>query len=135
MGQSRRGAKVLMGALFIIIGVGLLAGAVAFGTSKRAFIREATIADGVVSRLNAGGSHPQIEFTTASGQRIEYPQGGLIFGYHPGDRVRVLYKHDDPSQSACIDAFGALWFTPILLCVLGFPCLIGGLLSVTGRGV
>jgi hypothetical protein len=36
------------------------------------------VTEGVVSRLDAGGSHPQVGFTTAAGQRISYAQGGEI---------------------------------------------------------
>jgi hypothetical protein len=100
---------------FILVGVALLAAAVAVAISVRAFTRDAERSDGVVTRLNAGGSHPQIEFTTASGRKISYPQGGLIFGYQSGQKVRVLYRATDPEQSARIDAIGALWATPVML--------------------
>jgi len=126
--------KVLPGALFILIGGGLLVAAGVIGVRKREFIRKAATADGVVVSLNASGSHPQIEFTAASGQKIAYPQGGFIFGYRPGDRVRVLYNPDDPVRTACVDAFGALWFTPLILCMIGIVCVVAGLLSATGHG-
>jgi len=113
--------------VFILIGMGLCVAAVAIGISRRAFIRRAAVAEGVVIRLNAGGSHPQIAFQAASGQKIEYPQGGLIFGYHPGDRVRVFYDPGDPAKTACIDAVGALWAASIFLSLIGVFCLIGGL--------
>ena len=107
----------------MIVGIGLLTAAGVQAVGVRSFVRGATVADGVVARLNAGGSHPEIEFDTASGQKISYPQGGFIFGYRPGDKVRVLYDRDAPAQTARVDAFGALWFVPLLLALLGVASL------------
>lgn len=98
--------------------------------SRRSFLQKALSAPGVVSSLNAGGSHPEIEFTTASGEKISYAQGGLIFGYRPGQNVRVLYHPEDPRLSACVDAFGALWFAPLILLGLGLAVLVVGGLSI-----
>jgi hypothetical protein len=124
--------KFLTGALFILMGVGLVVLAIKLGIAKRQFLRDASTADGLVVRLNAGGSHPQIEFTTTSGQSVSYPQGGLIFGNRIGDRVRVLYNSGDPIKTACVDSFGALWFAPIFLLALGILCVVLGLLSAKG---
>jgi hypothetical protein len=118
--------------LFILVGVALLAAAVAVAISVRAFTRNAERSDGVVARLNAGGSHPQIEFTTASGRKISYPQGGLIFGYQSGQKVRVLYRATDPEQSARIDAIGALWATPIILAFIAIFLIVSGTLMNSG---
>ena len=107
--------KMILSAAGIILL--LAAGLTALATGR--FVRTASLAAGVVERLNAGGSHPQIRFSTAAGQTVSYPQGGLIFGYHPGDRVRVRYLPTDPGKAACLDVFGALWFAPMLLAVLG----------------
>lgn len=76
--------------------------------------------------LNAGGSHPQIRFVTADGTAVSYPQGGLIFGYRPGDRVQVLFHPADPAGTATLDAVGSLWFTALLLGGLGVLCLAAG---------
>jgi hypothetical protein len=112
--------------VFLMVGSGLLVAAVVTGLAIRGFVGRATPASGVVSRLNAGGSHPEIEFTTASGETISYPQGGLIFGYRPGQKVRVLYGQENPRGTARVDAFGALWFAPLMLLGLGIALLIGG---------
>jgi hypothetical protein len=110
----------------ILIGVALLVVGGVIGASVRSFLRTATAADGVVARLNAGGSHPQIEFTTAAGRRVSYPQGGFISGYKPGDKVRVLYRDEAPEQTARLDSFGALWFAPLLLGLLGLGFVAAG---------
>jgi len=115
--------------IFLMAGAGLLVAAVGMGLSARGFNARAASAPGVVIRLNAGGSHPEIEFTAASGETISFPQGGLIFGYRPGQKVRVLYGPEDPRGTACIDAFGALWFAPLVLVTLGIGMIIAGIAS------
>ena len=114
--------------LLIVTGVAFLAVSIAVAISVRSFARDSEKADGVVARLNAGGSHPQIEFTTASGLKVSYPQGGLIFGYQPGQKVGVLYSPDNPQQSARLDAVGALWGTPIILSLVAMFLIASGLL-------
>jgi hypothetical protein len=114
--------------LLIVTGVAVLTAAIVVAISVQSFARGAEKADGVVARLNAGGSHPQIEFTTASGLKVSYPQGGLIFGYHPRQKVGVLYSPDNPQQSARLDAFGALWGTPIILSIVAMFLIASGLL-------
>jgi hypothetical protein len=94
--------------------------------SVHSFTRAAVTADGVVVRLNAGASHPQVEFTAASGGKISYPQGGLICCYRAGEKVRVLYQADRPND-ARLDAFGVLWVTPLILLVVGTCLVLGGL--------
>ena len=116
----------LKGTVFLALGMGLIVAAIATGLSTRHFVAHASRGEGVVTRLNAGGSHPEIEFTAASGETISFPQGGGIFGYRPGQKVQVLYAPEAPSQTACVDAFGALWFTPLILSFLGTGFTIGG---------
>ena len=113
-----------------IVGAGLILAAIVTGLATREFLGRAARAPGVVSRLNAGGSHPEIEFALPSGQTISYPQGGFIFGYKPGQRVQVLYASEDPARTARVDAFGALWFVPLLLAVLGLALATAGVPGV-----
>ncbi len=115
----------LIGLLFSAIGGCVLLVALAIGLSHLSFINEASSALGTVVSLNAGGSHPEIRFTTSSGEVVECPQGGFIFGYQVGDRVTVLYDGQSPHE-ACVDATGALWGVPIFLLV------IGGVFTVVG---
>ncbi|MET0269416.1 MAG: DUF3592 domain-containing protein [Sphingomonas sp.] len=112
--------------VFVVAGIALLIAAAIAGVGVIRFKGEALRADGRVVRLNAGGSHPEIAFTTAAGERIRYPQGGLIFGYRPGDRVRILYRAERPRASASVDTAGALWAGPLLLGVLGAGFVLGG---------
>jgi hypothetical protein len=112
--------------LFTVAGAIVLAIALYNAWNTYGFVRSATRANGTVSALNAGGSHPQIDFQTASGETISYPQGGLIFGMKPGDAVTVLYQPDNPKATATIDAVGALWFSTALPGTLGVILLLVG---------
>lgn len=72
-------------------------------------INRDSVASGFVVRLNAGGSHPQIQFRTRMGQIVSYPQGGFVFDYRKGDKVKVLYNPGDPSGNPVVKAFWILW--------------------------
>ena len=109
------------------LGIALLVIALLLGMRTSSFVKRATAVPGVVEALNAGGSHPQIQFTTPEGARISYPQGGLIFGYKTGQAVRVLFEPHDPAGTARIDAIGALWFDSIGLSFIGAIALLVGL--------
>ena len=101
-----------------LVGAALAVAAISWGASDRAWVAEAARADGVVTKLNAGGSHPEIEFTSADGERVAYPQGGWIFGFEPGDHVTVLYDARSPADDPEIDRLGALYAFPLGLGVL-----------------
>lgn len=96
----------------------------------RALVSISLRTDGTVIALNAGGSHPQISFMTGNGELISYPQGGLIFGFRPGDKVKVLFDPADPIGTATIDAFGAVWFVPLIATGLAIVFLILGVMSL-----
>jgi hypothetical protein len=114
--------------LLTVVGAVLLLIAAYNAWNTFGFLRNATRVEGKVAALNAGGSHPQIEFQTASGESVSYPQGGMIFGMKPGDVVTVLYLADRPKLSATIEAVGALWFSTILPGGLGAIFLLAALL-------
>lgn len=103
---------------FTIAGVCLLLVGAVVAFYEQSFINRAAVAPGVVVRQNAGGSHVTVGFTTATGETIEYPQNGLIFGYQAGDRVEVLRDAENP-RSAAINTFGALRGTTLFLFALG----------------
>ncbi|GAA3724333.1 hypothetical protein GCM10022268_35550 [Sphingomonas cynarae] len=118
----------MKGLFFTIIGAALLIAAAIAAMGVQRFRDAAARADGVVERLNAGGSHPQIRFTTMAGDVVSYAQGGLIFGYRTGDSVRVMYRPDRPQATARLDQFGAMWAMPLLLGFLGAGFSLGGML-------
>jgi hypothetical protein len=91
------------------------------------FLRASILVPGEVVALNAGGSHPQIEFATRDGQRVSYPQNGLIFGMKVGDHVNVRYLAGSPSITARLDRFGAIWEWSI---GFGFMGVVGLIVAV-----
>ncbi len=95
--------------VFTLVGVGLMISAVYWAASTRQFVARAASAPGVVIKLNHGGAHPEVRFTTAAGEVVEYPQGGMIWGYRVGDRVEVLYEPGNPNRDPVIHTTGALW--------------------------
>jgi Protein of unknown function (DUF3592) len=106
--------------IFSIVWIGCLTGLIYTVENTKAFLAAAVTASGRVVALNAGGSHPEIEFVTRKGALISYPQGGWISGYKVGDKVKVLYLENAPSTSATVDRIGAVWgwsiaFIPFLL--------------------
>lgn len=131
--MSEPQVSLFKGGLFALLGLALLAAMAINASSRMGFLQSALIADGAVVALNAGGSHPEIAFTDSTGARISYPQGGLIFGYQVGQPVKVHYQANDPTGSAVVDDFGALWGTAALLGVLGAVFTATGLMSLFGR--
>ncbi|MFE1816558.1 DUF3592 domain-containing protein [Metapseudomonas otitidis] len=131
--MSEPQVSLFKGGLFALLGLALLAAMAINASSRMGFLQSALIADGAVVALNAGGSHPEIAFTDSTGARVSYPQGGLIFGYQVGQPVKVHYQANDPTGSAVVDDFGALWGTAALLGVLGAVFTATGLMSLFGR--
>ena len=62
-----RPAPIMRGLLFGAVGLLILAVAALEVTHRLEFLQVAQAVDGQVERLNAGGSHPQVPFTTATG--------------------------------------------------------------------
>lgn len=127
--------NILIGGVFALIGLGLTGAAIVLAATTHAFIQKAEVADGVVVEVNFGSSHPQIEFTTSAGRtKFSHSQGGLIFGYKVGDRVRMLYDPADPQRTACLDRFGALYASSLFLGGIGLSLIVGAMLTAAGRG-
>ena len=90
------------------------------------FLAQAQRAEGHVSALNAGGSHPQIDFTDATGEAFSYPENGLIFGYEVGDPVTVSYLPESPNITAIIEDRGALWGANLMAGILAITFTASG---------
>ncbi|KAF1065890.1 MAG: hypothetical protein GAK45_02079 [Pseudomonas citronellolis] len=131
--SGSRAVNVLRGLLFCLIGLVFLGVSAYQLTDRVQFLGSAQAADGMVESLRAGGSHPQVAFTTAQGQRISYPQNGLIFGYQQGQAVRVFYAPEQPQASAVIDDLGALWGFPVVMGLIGAVFAVVGLRSLFKR--
>ena len=105
--------------LLVVIGLALLLAAAAIGLHTWQWLQRSVIAQGRVASLNAGGSHPEIEFTATSGETVSYPQGGLVAGWRTGDAVPVRYDPAAPARSPCIDRVAAIWTVPMAFLFAG----------------
>ncbi|MGS7252940.1 DUF3592 domain-containing protein [Pseudomonas sp. SK] len=122
---SPRG-DLLRALVFLPLGLCLLYLTLWLVDDRLGFLAQAQRAQGTVSALNAGGSHPQIDFTDATGKVTSYPESGLIFGYAVGDQVGVLYRPEAPAASAIIDDRGALWGASLLAGLFALVFTSGG---------
>ncbi len=104
--------------IFICVGAFIMSAAAVWMVTIVQFANTAVSARGIVTELNAGGSHPQVRFTAQTGEVVEYPQNGLIFGYEVGDEVRVLYQPEHPRE-ATIDTFGARYGFTVMMFLMG----------------
>ena len=83
--------------------------------------------------LKAGGSHPQVAFVTKTGERISYPQGGIISGMKVGDKVTVLYPPEAPSVKPTVDRFGAVWDVTLTTLFIGVVGIVAALTNLPSR--
>ncbi|MEE4128072.1 DUF3592 domain-containing protein [Pseudomonas viridiflava] len=117
---------LLRALIFIPLGLCLLFIALWLGQDRLGFLAHAQRAEGHVSALNSGGSHPQIDFTDATGKVVSYLESGLIFGYEAGDSVTVRYRPENPSGTAIIEDPGALWGATLLTGLFAIVFTAGG---------
>jgi Protein of unknown function (DUF3592) len=117
-------ARSRLGDVIVFAGISLFGVAFTAMLAVREYqeYKDAAVADGIVTKLNAGGAHPEIEFTTPDGQTVSYPQGGMIGGYEPGQHVRVLYLRDNPKLDPTLDVIGARY---AFACFTGLMTAIG----------
>ncbi|MBK4999039.1 DUF3592 domain-containing protein [Pseudomonas sp. S31] len=123
--RSPRG-DLLRASVFFPLGLCLLYLTFWLVEDRLDFVTQAQRTQGNVSALNAGGSHPQIDFTDATGKAFSYPESGLIFGYAVGDQVGVLYRSEAPAATAIIDDRGALWGASLLVGLFALVFTFGG---------
>lgn len=121
---------MLKGISGIVIGIVFLAAAIVAACSTVNFIQSSILVQGRVVKLNAGGSHPEIEFLARDGKKISYPQGGTIFGMRVGDDVQVRYLPDAPRASATVNRFGALWDKVIFFAFMALVFSLFGFLNL-----
>lgn len=124
--SAPRTVELLGGALFVALGLLLLAGSAVLAANTHDFLRIAERAPGRVEKLNAGRFHLEVAFTTVAGQRVSYSQNGFIAGHVPGQAVTVLYQRDRPRQSARLDEFGAKWGESLFVAAMGLGFAVLG---------
>lgn len=136
------GALLLIGLLFILIGLAILiGGAVAAVKQSRESARRVgatgTVVDLVkrVFTARSGGVYcPVVEFTTAAGQvvRFESQFGTMPATHQVGQTVRVHYDVADP-QKAEVDSVTSRWLVPGCMIGMGVGFLVlGGSMFVIG---
>lgn len=136
------GALILIGLLFILIGLAILIGGAVSAVkqsreSARRVAATGTVVDLVkrVFTARSGGVYcPVVEFTTAAGQvvRFESQFGTMPATHQVGQTIRVHYEVADP-QKAEVDSVTSRWFVPG--CMIGMGLLffvLGGSLLVIG---
>lgn len=91
------------------------------------FVKTSSFAEGIAIESGFGPSHPDIRFTTSTGQIITFAQSGAV-EIPGGAHVRVLYDPLNPEETACTDSFGSIYFMPMLLGFIGGFMLLALLL-------
>lgn len=122
--------------VFILIGIGMLAGAFLIYKSTSSFLAEAAKAEGTVVELAQSRSsdsttyRPVVQFTSQNGQAIEFVSsiGSNPPSYSKGQKVEVLYHPTDP-QNAKISGFFPLWGSSVFLGGMG------GVFFLIGAGI
>jgi hypothetical protein len=133
------GALLLIGVLFVVIGIAvLISGVVAVVKQSRKAARgvaaTGTVVDLVKRVFSAGSSGvycPVVDFITANGQpvRFESQFGTMPASHRVGQPIAVRYDPADP-QKAEVDSATANWFVPGCTVAMGLLFLVMGLLFV-----
>lgn len=122
-------ALVIVGRVFMILGLMALALGVYFGGNELRGRHTATAPGKIVTV----GSLPAIEFTMADGSIIRFTNSVRSSSWHVGDEVSVAYDPANPSDAVVDDLVGR-WFSAALAGLLGAVfLLLGVVLTVFGR--
>ena len=113
---------------FTLVGLTMLAGALYWFQTTRAFVAAAALAQGIVIDLEASRSdnsttwRPVVRFNLPEGRAIQFSSNVSSNppSYRKGEQVEVLYQPSQPDK-AKINSFGPLW---------GGPLIVGGLGAV-----
>ncbi len=120
----------------MFIGAALLAQGYKHWSVSRQLVNSSLVAEGTVIRnaaymsSKAGKSSslayfPQVKFTAKDGTDVEFVSKvtSRAEQYQPGDRVRVLYKENQPDD-AFIGSFQALWAITIIFSGAGIMVVL-----------
>ena len=130
------GALLLIGMLFVLIGVAVLIGGAVTAVKQsrkaaRSIAVTGTVVDLVRRVFNAGSAGvycPVVEFTTASGQAVRFESefGTMPASHRVGQSIAVRYDTADP-QKAEVDSATSRWLVP--------GCMVGMGLGFLGMGL
>ncbi|HUY68036.1 MAG TPA: DUF3592 domain-containing protein [Alphaproteobacteria bacterium] len=121
-------AGVLLEAILMLAGLGLLAKAVMDGMQTYKFLHSADVEHtaGIVTDIRNHGFSLDFRFTADSNGQMVAPEDGFLPGHHAGDGVPVVFDTHNPAD-ARIDAFVPLWYKALILGPLGFLLFVAGL--------
>lgn len=109
-------------------GIAILLSQIPFIPSAYEFQTKSITAVGEVVRLNAGGFHPEVVFTTQNGERISIA-GSSSYSTEVGDRIEVRYMPDTP-KLAKINQIENIWGIEIYITAFSAIFIIGGLFGM-----
>lgn len=128
------GALLLVGVLFILIGIAVLIGGVVGAVkqsreSARRVAATGTVVDlakRVINPGSAGVYCPTVDFTTAAGQTVRFESqfGTMPASHQVGQSVAVRYDPNNP-QMAEVDSVTSRWLVPG--CMIGMGVLFLGM--------
>jgi hypothetical protein len=128
------GALLLVGLLFVLIGIAVLIGGVvgAVRQSRESAQRVAatgTVVDVVQRVVNPGSAGiycPTVDFTTAAGQPVRFQSefGTMPASHEVGQSIAVRYDPNNP-QKAEVDSATSRWLVPG--CMIGMGVLFLGM--------
>lgn len=123
--------------IFLLVGLGMMAGALYWAHSTQRFIERAAVAQGTVIELSLSRSSdsnsyfPVVRFATGTDQNVTFrsSSGSNPPSYRVGESVRVYYDAADP-QEAMIDGLFSLWGGALIVGALGttFTSVGGGVI-------
>jgi uncharacterized protein DUF3592 len=136
------GALILIGLLFVLIGLAILIGGVVSAVkqsreSARRVRATGTVVDLVKRVLNPGSGGvycPVVEFTPSTGQAVRFESefGTMPATHQVGQTVAVRYEVADP-QKAEVDSATSRWLVPGCMIGMGLAFLVlGGALLAIG---
>ena len=122
--------------VFLLVGIGMLAGSWSWYQNTRSFIGQAAKAEGTIVELVRSNSsdsttyRPVVHFNNQNGEQIEFTSsaGSNPPSYSKGEKVEVLYLPNEP-RNAKINGFFSLWGGSL---IIGG---IGGVFFLIGAGI
>lgn len=108
----------------VFIGLCILASFCPFLWLDVEFYFQSAVTVGEVTRLNHGAYHPEVAFTTSTGERISFP-GSSTYPVEIGDRLEIRYLRSTPRTGAKVNqTFNLFAFLPVLV---GLGIVVAGL--------
>ena len=135
--QQNMKALSIIKYIFATIGLGLLIGAFYLYQDKKAFLKTATVAPGLVVELRASRSDnsttysPVVSFTAKDGRQIEFTSSVSSNppSYSEGESVEIVYNPANPHE-ANINGFSSLYLGTLILGILGTVFFLVGFLII-----